>query len=1494
MLACAPAPRRLRIFVSSTRDDLLAERSVATEVIDRLRVTEFVGMERFGARPSSPVEASLAEVDFADVYVGILGSRYGEVTELEFRRATERRIPCYFFLKASVEREKELDRWMRQIFDKATGWIVEEFKSPSQLATALSAALTNHVIADWTATELLAAAEQGDAERIFNLAAAIPTTDVVRRLLLLRGIDGGVDVIAELTRRARALRAADADPKMMRASVENFIRSYIGRPDDPVPFGGRAAELMWLHDWIGDDSRPPYLLVAEEAGRGKSALLVHFAQELLGDPAVHLVFFPISVRFGLNLAAVVFPALAFRLAAAHDALPPTNMSAPVKAWQELVLDYSSRPLPSGRKLVVILDGLDEAADWSAEPGLFPADAPPGLRVVASARLVADASSAAEWRRLLGWESSRTAESIGLDPLGPEGLRDVIVRMGVPVAELASRPEILGQLQRLTGGHPLLVSLYVRELWSKGDEAPFLSAEDLESMAPGFGGFFKRWWEEQLSLWGKDAPLWQKSVRHLLSIFCMSFGGLRREDLLTLLVGESDASGFTLDLLLKPLRRFLIGGPHGYTFNHPLYARYVREEMLLTVERERCDAELIAWGQSVVRALDEGILHPTDAPPYVVQYLSTHLRRAGAAADDHLHLLTPSWRSAWEALGGGLSGFAADVVRTLEALVDEPGRVDDEIYCAVLLASIRSLAQNLPPALLVRFVEEGQWSRAAALAYVRAMVDSIKKAEALVRIGRLFDGPERMAIDAQALEIERVERERTSFNSFPILFGCAKLPVDRVVERLGETNNYGKWSCFRRLAADGRWTEIIAVAKRFRGSRRMDVLMIAATAMLEHGRAREAYPLLAAIEDSGFLRREMVLQLLLTALDALPRLAPVLVQRWPVAADFTICRYLYRIADVLEATDAGSIPPRRDGDVAWVSLLVTYYRSTRLPAILRTLSRVRPCLEGGLATGIMEMMPPDVFPSIAAALLAFAADDERTAILERLDPGSRAGVRALIASAAYIPERKLMDFAGLLEDSASLVTALVAVQRHGAARKIAEERIHALAALLPQLTDQQRREVTDAILDEIESDEEMIDSGRRQLERLIPFLSPDQLGRAIAIARRIDDGSAQRAARIGLRGVLPIRHRPQWLEDVIDHLEDEIPYSVVTGLLVDPRIAADLASWVATTVEFDHMPQEILLMVRDLPDAIAVVPLERIVSRMRFEAIALLSAFGRPLPADLAVLIPEAAKTARRSSSDPLYYFPTCLWFVDAADRPEIARKAFADGLSPEDANGAQRTLALFLSRDQVELHFRSALAMFPPHPGPLPRYAEVELLTAVAVLSPALTSDQMDELIAHTDRRLIGRARSIAALEMLPFANDTQRQTLRKLLESGSSTDFHAALVAKLSDYFAGELPQRTLVEAIQRASVTIDPVALARETLEHSSSTTTIVIAHVEPLLANALPQTLRDMIAVIADPNRSCLRERLLFDIATLRRSIAVVYGTSMPKRVLAAIERACRVFP
>ncbi len=249
------------------------------------------------------------------------------------------------------------------------------------------------------------------------------------------------------------------------AAIRNFLTLYLGKPGAPVPFGGREAELADLQYWL-DFEPTPYRLLTAPAGRGKTALLIHWVALLERFRKWQVIFLPISIRAGTNLETVFYRALAARLSEHFNEPLPGRVdhNTPVEVWKDLCADFLQR-LSGSPPLLIVLDGLDEAAGW--ELRLFlPLDPPPSFKVLVSARLTATHPTPEDWLSALEWDRFEgLAESMALGPISTEGVADILRRMDMQLDALADRGEIVDALYTLSEqGDPLLLNLLVSDLW----------------------------------------------------------------------------------------------------------------------------------------------------------------------------------------------------------------------------------------------------------------------------------------------------------------------------------------------------------------------------------------------------------------------------------------------------------------------------------------------------------------------------------------------------------------------------------------------------------------------------------------------------------------------------------------------------------------------------------------------------------------------------------------------------------------------------------------------------------------------------------------------------------------------------------------------------------------------------------------------------------------------------------------------------------------------
>ena len=515
--------------------------------------------------------------------------------------------------------------------------------------------------------------------------------------------------------------------------VENFVANYLGSDDNPKPFGGRKEQLLELEEWRteGESQR---LLLAAPAGRGKSALLVRWSQYFVDQEDVEAIFMPISVRFNTNLETNFFAILATRLAFIYGKEIPTAYAAfTSSAWRGLAATYLKDPLPDGKQLILIFDGLDEAA-WSIGADLFPSNLPDSTRIVVSARYKGgEEKSAKPWLRQLGWDPSGFAKSMELNALNKEGIKDVLLNMGQPFNILGKKEGIVAKLHHLTKGDPLLVELYVNDL-KRQEDVVSLRPEDLDQFKPGYQGYFDKWWDDQKKLFKDKQPLKEKLVRSIMQILIIALGPLKTEDIQTLLQisGQDDVDGFLISESIEPLSRFLIGDgdEQGLAFSHPKLTDYFYNHPQFGTAKDRAKWKTyyLSWGKQILTELQNNSLDPQNTPQYLMLYYGRHLARQENGVDDALALISWEWAQVWHSKTGTYAGFLQDNEGVQKQLQDfnqseintdsTSIKIGEEIKCHLFYSSINSLAANIPPTLLLKLLTSKKWTEEQVLNYTR--------------------------------------------------------------------------------------------------------------------------------------------------------------------------------------------------------------------------------------------------------------------------------------------------------------------------------------------------------------------------------------------------------------------------------------------------------------------------------------------------------------------------------------------------------------------------------------------------------------------------------------------------------------------------------------------------------------------------------------------------------------------------------------------------------
>jgi hypothetical protein len=160
--------KKLQVFISSTYTDLLPERQAAVEAI--LRAGHIpAGMELFAAGDKSQMEIIKHWIDDSDVFLLILGGRYGSIepesgksyVHIEYEYAVSRNKACF----AYVIKDDELERRGQQDYEKfretqnrakleefrrtlMNGKLVDLWSNADQLKYSINVSLTGTSLTD--------------------------------------------------------------------------------------------------------------------------------------------------------------------------------------------------------------------------------------------------------------------------------------------------------------------------------------------------------------------------------------------------------------------------------------------------------------------------------------------------------------------------------------------------------------------------------------------------------------------------------------------------------------------------------------------------------------------------------------------------------------------------------------------------------------------------------------------------------------------------------------------------------------------------------------------------------------------------------------------------------------------------------------------------------------------------------------------------------------------------------------------------------------------------------------------------------------------------------------------------------------------------------------------------------------------------------------------------------------------------------------------------
>jgi hypothetical protein len=508
------------------------------------------------------------------------------------------------------------------------------------------------------------------------------------------------------------------------ARVVAFRESYLVEDGHIEPFGGRDEEMSNLDAWLDGDETPNHLLLSGPTGRGKTALLVRWTERLAQSDAWKIAFVPVSVRFETHQPALFYEILASQLAQ----LAGQTMEAPAFDPENYFLGKATALLSelssTTEKILVVIDGIDEALDQRFNSTVFPRSLPANIKIICSAREQANDDGAKGWLRRLDWDRPQFAVSQSLALLGVKEVRGILQNAQIVDIDDGS---LAARIADLSEGEPLLIKLYVEDLAVAAANGGHISSEQLAGLNRGFGSYFELALDNQRRIWeASNSKVDPDIVDVTLAVLAAALGPLTGQSLLRLICALAKTpERFSVDSFIKPIARFVIGNGRngsGYVLNHPKLGQFLREEKFDETVLRRVHAAFVHWGQEEARAseADAGAL----IAPYILQHFARHVERAKEERRELWWCLSNGWRLAWERHEGGFHGYSGSLLSILEMLKrnDErwpfPESVRFRIKLALCVASIKSVGANVPAELLRLALETGQLTLRQTMQYVQ--------------------------------------------------------------------------------------------------------------------------------------------------------------------------------------------------------------------------------------------------------------------------------------------------------------------------------------------------------------------------------------------------------------------------------------------------------------------------------------------------------------------------------------------------------------------------------------------------------------------------------------------------------------------------------------------------------------------------------------------------------------------------------------------------------
>ena len=266
----------LKIFLSSTFNDLVDERKAVESVIHRMSAS-YIGMEHFGSFTAEPLEKCIEKVNAANALVLVIADRYGylpegssiSMTEAEYQEARRINLPIFAYFKSKEIFFESLDPNAEMIDERLT-----KFKKFVE---------SNHGVSWFSNPEDLAWKVAADLSREFKGASgATMSTEAIQNSILVSPIRNGLDELILILEQRAEIIVNRLQPFYRYAKVKDYISTFKNLHDRHIE-SLRNGNVILAHELLGQIHKISADLESDEFWRSHRAERPGWAYSLRPD-----------------------------------------------------------------------------------------------------------------------------------------------------------------------------------------------------------------------------------------------------------------------------------------------------------------------------------------------------------------------------------------------------------------------------------------------------------------------------------------------------------------------------------------------------------------------------------------------------------------------------------------------------------------------------------------------------------------------------------------------------------------------------------------------------------------------------------------------------------------------------------------------------------------------------------------------------------------------------------------------------------------------------------------------------------------------------------------------------------------------------------------------------------------------------------------------------------------------------------------------------------